>query len=135
MGWSWRANLGNGQVAWVDLKITSDTSGSIYTGASVKAADVTWCIASQPARARIFRIGDAALRLDPAAGRGVLRATMSAIMAVHTLSSVDAGEINRSTAEQAYNEWIRQWFAADCDELAKLYGKRFLSSAWDRKNQ
>ena len=125
MGWFWQANLGNGQVAWVDLHIGNDIS-AVFAGSSVKAADMTWRIARQPARGRVFRIGDAALRLDPAAGRGVLRATMSAIMAVHTLSAVDEGATDRSTAEKAYNEWIRQWFATDCEELTKLYGSRFL---------
>lgn len=114
--WCWNAPLGNGEIAWVDA---SETPFSPSYPSS-KGADGTWKVSKEPAVKGCFRVGDAALRLDPSIGHGVLRAMMSAILAVQLVVSVDNGKIEEHVAVDAYNSWIRHWFEEDAKKMRGL---------------
>lgn len=118
-GWRWDAPLGNGRTAWVKL-FASRKFLRQYKPANCKSADATWRVSRLPAQNSMFRIGDAALRLDPSSGKGVLRAMMSAIMAVHLVRSVKDKKVDRGTAESQYSRWITKWFDSDTSELRQL---------------
>lgn len=118
--WSWMAPLGDGETAWVAASPRRAETADIAS----RGADGTWRLSEQPAGAGFFRVGDAACRLDPSNGHGVLRALMSATLAAHLLVSTDNGAISEDCATDIYSAWIRRWFLADAAEL-----RRFAASA------
>ena len=87
-----------------------------------QTADATWKVSREPAQENAFRIGDSALRMDPSSGRGVMRAMMTAIMAVHLIKSVEDGKTDRGTAAKVYAGWITAWFDSDVQELSRILG-------------
>ena len=118
-GWTWDAPLGDGRVAWVHLYNNRDAMLKRRPAES-RSADATWRVSRVPAHCNMFRIGDAALRVDPSSGKGVLRAMMSAIMAVHLVKSVRHELIDHRSAELVYCKWISDWFSSDVRELSGL---------------
>ncbi|MEM7043486.1 MAG: FAD-dependent oxidoreductase [Pseudomonadota bacterium] len=130
--WIWRAPLGDGETAWVTCRQGQPFIDRMPDGA--RGADGTWCLSRQPAGSGYFRVGDAACRLDPSNGHGVLRAMMSAIMAAHLAIQSDSGLLDRERAAQIYDGWIRYWFAADARQLAKHF-PNVLSGATQHDNQ
>lgn len=116
-GWSWTAPLGDGESAWVEL---SNTKWLDPPSPSSLGADGTWRIAITPAEPNIFRVGDAACRLDPGNSHGVLRAMMSAIMATDLAIRSENGAIDVSLAAHAYNQWISRWFSYDAAMLRSM---------------
>ena len=110
--WSWQAPLGNGELAWVECSPNRFDAKS----GQFKGADGTWVCSDSPAGHRYFRVGDAAFRLDPSTGQGVLRATMTSIMAVHLAISVDDGALQEQQAVEAYNRWTKYWFKMDGEQ-------------------
>lgn len=118
-GWEWRTELGNGWLAWAKLFKSHDAMRQHKPPGS-KSADGTWRVSFAPAQDGMFRIGDAAFRLDPSSGKGVLRAMMSALMAVHLVKSVEDGKIDCHAATEVYSAWITAWFDSDVQELRRL---------------
>lgn len=115
--WSWQAPLGDGETAWVDCS----AGRSFFEHTSdFRGADGTWRLSRTPAGTSSFRIGDAACRLDPSNGHGVLRAMMSGMMAAHLAVRVDDGRVAGHEAAAIYNGWIRHWFTADANHLRDL---------------
>ena len=112
--WFWRAPLGNGETAWVDC---SFDRSSIKGKLNSQGADGTWRIAKDLAGPRYFKVGDSACRLDPSNGHGVLRAMMSAMMAVHLAINVDHGAIDSAKGAMIYGDWVKHWFVADAYQL------------------
>lgn len=98
--WLWRAPLGNGCSAWV--RGTQARPALRSRGARI--ADGTWKVSSTPAVDGIFQVGDAACRLDPRSGHGVLRAIMSSMQAAFLLEAIDAGQIGQMSAERFYTD-------------------------------
>ncbi|MBO9475709.1 FAD-dependent monooxygenase [Shimia sp. R10_1] len=116
MGWHWQAPLGDGETAWVrgsDQVPKRSAAGS-------KLIDGTWRFSKRPASANYFRVGDAACRLDPRNGHGVLRAMMSAIMAGHLIKATNTRQIEAEQAAQIYTGWLHKWFQYDADQLQNL---------------
>ena len=111
--WHWRAPLGDGETAWV----AGSSSRVPDRPRGARGADGTWRLSPCPAGVGSFRVGDAACRLDPRNGHGVLRALMSAILAAHLAEAVDAGEVSRLAVAGIYAQWIRHWFDADARQL------------------
>ena len=111
--WHWCAPLGDGKSAWV----TGSSSRPPDRSRGVRGADGTWRLSPCPAGVGSFRVGDAACRLDPRNGRGVLRALMSAIVAAHLAEAADAGEVSRPVVADIYAQWIRHWFEMDAQQL------------------
>lgn len=115
--WDWRAPLGDGETAWVDGTFSRPFPDQ---GQGAKGADGTWRLSPNPAIPGVFRLGDAACRLDPSNGHGVLRAMMSAIMATHLALAVDDGMIAASKAVDVYSRWISHWFTTDAEAMRAL---------------
>lgn len=115
--WSWRAPIGDGETAWVEC-----TRGRPFFERKPGSlgADGTWRLSRTPAGSSYFRIGDAACRLDPSNGHGVLRAMMSGMMAAHLATCVDDGAVRADEAAGIYCDWIRHWFGADARHLRNL---------------
>ncbi|MEX0327704.1 MAG: NAD(P)/FAD-dependent oxidoreductase [Ruegeria sp.] len=122
-GWRWQAQLTPSRFAEVEL---SQRRGfeTARNDATWAYADGTWRVSACPADQRVFRIGDAGGRLDPAAGKGMLRAAMSAMMAVHLIHAVLQRSIGADKARTFYSRWFRDWVVQDCRELAPLVLKQ-----------
>lgn len=124
-GWQWEAVLRPHRFARVEL-----THGRApHTGeVGWRHADGTWRLSDSPARRRVFRLGDAGGRIDPSAGKGVLRAMMSALLAVHLVKAVAVGRATANDATRHYARWFRRWIEGDAAELAELIAHRTSSS-------
>lgn len=125
--WEWRAPLGDGETAWV----TGSSLRPPDRPFGARGADGTWRLSPCPACVGSFRVGDAACRLDPRNGHGVLRALMSAILAAHLAEAADAGQASRPAVAGIYAQWIRQWFDADARQLRDFQMVADLASARD----
>ncbi len=122
-GWQWEAQIDDARVAWCNLS---------FAPAAPKPAaqrDVTWRIAGQTARPGYFLVGDAAMVLDPASSHGLLRAMMSAMQAVHAITSLPAGVVEEEMAA-AYHRFMRDWFLHDATHLRALYRKHPTPPEW-----
>jgi flavin-dependent dehydrogenase len=86
-----------------------------------RGADVTWRIASYPAGPGYFLVGDAASVLDPASSHGVLKALMSGMYAGYLIVRVLAHGQPALLAIEAFNDWLRDWFKRDVQQLTELY--------------
>ena len=117
-GWNWHAPLGDGRSAWVDLHIRGQRTALRAEG---RGADATWRLAKHPTAPNCLRIGDAACRLDPAAGRGVLRALMSGLAAAQSIKTAGGERLNADRASREFGDWIARWFYSDAQELRRLY--------------
>lgn len=120
-GWTWEAPLGNGVTACVDLYVDGqaiEDRRSCHSG-KLRYADGHWVVARKPSYQRVFRIGDAAMRLDPSSGKGVLRAMMTAIMTIHLVTGMRRNILPLATANSCYNNWVRRWFSHDAKVLSQ----------------
>ncbi|MGI9508236.1 MAG: NAD(P)/FAD-dependent oxidoreductase [Geminicoccaceae bacterium] len=120
-GWEWKAPLGNGVTARVALYGSAQANAERKPGhvGNVRYADGTWTVAEQPSHRGVFRIGDAALRFDPSSGKGVLRAMMTAMMAVHLICKIRQRSVTKFDAVSYYNRWIHRWFNHDVAVLSR----------------
>jgi len=121
-GWTWQAALGDGRRAWIQL----GRRDQMPPRSQGRGADATWRLAPRPAAVNAYRIGDAACRLDPGAGRGVLRAMMTGIMSVYCIRVAQDGDV--AAASEHYADWTAQWFHSDAAELRQLY-RRWLTAS------
>lgn len=117
-GWRWRAPLGSEGVAFVRLSVGSQLDTERCQGAS---REVTWRCAEPTADANWYLLGDAACELDPLSSHGILRATMSGMLAAHLSARVHRRELPPEAAATEYHRWIRQGFDADVVKLRELY--------------
>jgi len=120
-GWTWTAPLGNGVTASVALYRNARAKAEHKSGppGRVRYADGTWVVANRPSQRGVFRIGDAALRFDPSSGKGVLRAMMTAMMAVHLVGAIGQRSVTGPDAVAFYNGWIHRWFRHDAEALSR----------------
>lgn len=114
--WRWEAPLGAGQTAWVEGRTNRTRSGNSHA----KIMDGTWKVSAQPAGDYVFRLGDAACRLDPRNGHGILRAMMSGIMAAHLIGGVENDTLTPDAAARSFNTWLQTWFEYDAQQLREL---------------
>lgn len=122
-GWSWRAPLGDGRVAAASM-----TYGA-FDRSLKRQRDVTWRRPVDVCGAGWFAVGDAAGVLDPASGKGVLRAMMSGIMAAWLMARVRDGEATAAAAAARYQAWFTAAFDGEAEALAALVGVRLLEPA------
>lgn len=119
-GWAWRAPIGHGRVALASM---------IYgrAGRSLKRQrDVTWRRPVEVCGTRWFAVGDAAGVLDPASGKGVLRAMMSGMMAGWLIARVRDGRASAGAAADHYQSWFTSAFDREAEALATLVGVELL---------
>ncbi len=126
-GRSWRAALGDGRTAFVDMFCARDRTRRAPI-AGERLMDVTWRVSSDGAPVgRVLEVGDAAGRLDPSAGHGVLRAMMSAIMAAHLIAAARADRVAADDVAAMHRTWLLDWLSQDIAAIHALPGGRI----WD----
>ena len=116
-GWGWRAKIGEGELAVVDL----DLSGAQVPQRPARGADVTWEKVPASAGPGYFLVGDAAGKLDPACGNGVLRAFMTAMLAASTAAAIIADPEAAAQKTDGYRQWHGDWLKHDAQRLAEIY--------------
>lgn len=132
-GWTWTARVKENVYQWTQLSLAKGAGRSSSTGppaeferlepcGPARGADVTWRIASSPAGAGYFLVGDAAAVLDPASSHGVLKAMMTGMMAAHSITTATRGADQRHAA-QSYSRWLHDWFNHDVSKLKRLYAQ------------
>ena len=114
-GWTWRAPLGNGDVACVDVGVHATTTPP---GAGI---DLGWSLRRACAGPGYWLLGDAAAQLDPSSSHGVLRAMMSGMLAAHATADCLAGRVGARAATDAYRRWMRDFFCHDASRMRALY--------------
>jgi flavin-dependent dehydrogenase len=129
-GWTWVARIRPGTYQWTRLNFDGRRPSANWRPEELSklrpcsrtlGADVSWRIASAPAGAGYFLVGDAAAVLDPASSHGVLKALMSGMMAGHLIVNVSAGKLQTMDAAALYTRWLRDWFEHDVRKLNELY--------------
>jgi flavin-dependent dehydrogenase len=118
-GWEWRAPLAENRTALVTLSFVDDGSGRI--GRRQGGIDVTSRIYRQCAGPGFFLLGDAAAALDPAASNGVLRAMMSAMLAISIIDGIVRGQTDERTGQNTYLRWVNKQFNHSAARLQILY--------------
>jgi flavin-dependent dehydrogenase len=129
-GWTWIAPVKADLVAWTRLRFDDNSSTSNRLPESlqdskdrgrVRAADVTWRIATAAAGPGYFLVGDAASVLDPASSHGLLKAMMSGMMAAHLIIERAHGRVGEARASQIFSRWTQSWFEHDIRRLKQFY--------------
>jgi flavin-dependent dehydrogenase len=111
-GWTWLARVSPRMVHWMRVRPGGDAVGPPREIASMpsvdgpRSADVSWMIASRLAGPGFFLTGDAAMRFDPSAGSGVLRAILSGMLAAHAIIKIAQGGTEEASLA-AYVRWMR----------------------------
>jgi flavin-dependent dehydrogenase len=129
-GWTWTARVKPEMYAWTRLSFDSSKPAADWLPESlrglerrgqIRAADVTWRIATPPAGPGYFLVGDAASVLDPASSHGILKAIMSGMMAAHLIIKAAEGKAEEACATQGYSHWLQSWFEHDTKRLKEMY--------------
>ncbi|MFP9097935.1 NAD(P)/FAD-dependent oxidoreductase [Flavobacterium sp. RHBU_24] len=118
-GWRWDAKISEKLFQWTQLEVDHKPFAKYED--KFKGADVTWRIVRECAGAGYFLTGEAAAILDPGGSKGVLRAIYSGVMAADSIAKIVLSGQNEKGLCLGYQNWMRDWFFRDCDELNKLY--------------
>jgi flavin-dependent dehydrogenase len=138
-GWTWTARVRTNTYAWTRLSFENSKPEADWLPASLRglerrgrmrAADVTWRLAKPAAGLGYFLVGDAASVLDPASSHGILKAIMSGIMVAHLISKMEEHQADEAYAAEAYNHWVRDWFAHDTKRLKEMYSIFSTPDGW-----
>jgi flavin-dependent dehydrogenase len=127
--WRWSAPIDEERLHWARLLRTGEFVSPEWIPQDLKAiystklyaCDTTWRVVAQPALNGLFTIGDAAGTIDPAAGNGVIRAIMSALMAAHVIKHVDEKRLPLSEGSTAYAAWFHEFYRGQCQALSSRY--------------
>ena len=122
-GWRWSG----GATLQCKMQLELDLFKTTVNDHISQRCDVTWRYLPCCAGDGYFVVGDAALRLDPASGNGILRSMATAIKAVHCHITSEHYTI--------YRNLISQWIAYDSDQLAKMYFERHQDIPWLAQRQ
>ncbi len=117
-GWCFSFGIGAGRIAATDLNITTHR----INPSDKICRDVSWQYLPECAGPGYAVIGDAALRLDPASGAGVLRAMMMGIKAPDLAKHPDNW--------RRYRQWVRDWAFTDGLKLAEIYAASPFQAGW-----
>lgn len=132
-GWTWTARVGQGRYHWTRLALVEPAQllgppheyANLSPEGPIRAQNVTWRCADRLAGDGFFLLGDAAVVLDPATSRGVLRAVMTGTQAAYLASAVIAGRMPGHEATSWYDGWLRTWFHHDRATLRERYDAMF----------
>jgi|SRR5947209_542645 len=138
-GWEWVARVSNDVLAWVSLALPNGPPRpekpkflfDLVDIGPTRGADVTWRRVAACSGTGFFIAGDAAFRVDPAAGHGVLRALMSGMMAAYQAVESIRKNIPPDRASHLYRAWMAEWWERDTSTLSSLYDE--LDPTWARR--
>ena len=125
--WTWTARVRPELYAWTRLSFASEGRGCRAAPAELagltplappRGADVTWRSAGAAGPGYALA-GDAAAVLDPAAGRGVLRALMTGIAAGS--AAVGGRSAPADLGFRGYRAWLSAWVESDVGEMRARY--------------
>ena len=127
-GWSWFTPSLQGRHTWTGLQQRGEQRspelrqliGRSVTG-SVQLADASWRLTRPLARTGVLVVGDAAGRLDPAAGIGVVNALESGIMAARALVDGRAEPALAAVFQAQYDSWFVERFDENARQLKDFY--------------
>lgn len=127
-GWSWFTPSLHGRHTWTGLQQrggkrspeVSELIARSVTG-SVQLADASWRVTRPLARKGVLVVGDAAGRLDPAAGIGVVNALESGIMAARAIVDSCAEPALAAVFQAEYDSWFVERFDENAQQLKEFY--------------
>ncbi len=127
-GWSWFTPSLHGKHTWTGLqqrggKRSAEISDLIArsVAGSVQLADASWRVTRPLARKGVLVVGDAAGRLDPAAGIGVVNAIESGIMAARAVVDSCAEPEMAAVFQAEYDSWFIECFEENAQQLKDFY--------------
>jgi flavin-dependent dehydrogenase len=126
--WYWLAEVGDDRLHWTRVRTRHQKRAQLpaeLDGCEVEsrgATEVTWYTAARVAGPGWMLCGDAAARIDPVIGGGVLRGIAGAMQAVHAWVTGDP---------DAYQQWHDARVQSDMRAVTELYGAVGLSD-WTR---
>lgn len=130
LGWTWLTPIADRRYAWARLRYDGTLDSPTFASKAFstlgetdrrKTSDVTWRSVQCPATSGYFCLGDAACVLDPLSSHGVLRAVMSAIMAVHCIALQRSARKRSKNPYTIYSHWLDQWYQNDLVSLREFY--------------
>jgi flavin-dependent dehydrogenase len=126
-GWTWLANELPSRVTFTRLGLVGSPLPPMPTLmgwaplSRPRARRVTWQIARTIGTEEVLRLGDAAARLDPGLGQGLLNALTDGCLAADTLVACVARPELRSILVARYAEIVRQRFVNNERRLRSAY--------------
>lgn len=127
-GWCWFTPSAHGKHTWTALlRRTSGRSPEVgelihrSIKGSVQVADASWRLTRPLARKGVLVAGDAAGRLDPAAGIGVVNALESGIMAARAIIDSCAEPSMAAIFQAEYDAWFVERFEDNAQQLEGFY--------------
>lgn len=130
-GWSWFATASSGALTWTSLHVrsaphdatTAELARRSVPG-SVSTFDASWKLTRPLAVRGVLVAGEAAGRLDPAWGQGIVNALESGIAAAQTVldSAASPGLAAWLCAE--YDAWFVARHEEACGELGSYYSRQ-----------
>ncbi|NHZ34552.1 NAD(P)/FAD-dependent oxidoreductase [Massilia rubra] len=129
-GWSWFATAASGAVTWTSLHVRAaphDTTTQLArcsVPGSVSAFDASWKLTRPLAARGILMAGEAAGRLDPAWGQGIVNALESGIAAAATVLDSAASPALAAWLWADYDAWFVARHEEACGELGSYYARQ-----------
>ena len=127
-GWTWIAPEASSHYTWTRLAMKGKQIFSPPTElkdfpivGKVKVVNSRWRIFRPLCREGIILCGDAAGIIDPAAGRGILNALMSGIVAADTVKLIAENPSFEAMHLARYDDWFLTNFEQNVEKLKELY--------------
>lgn len=125
-GWNWFAPGSHGQHTWTALRRRGAQGGIAElirrsVPKSVQLADAGWRLTRPLVCRGVLMVGDAAGRLDPAAGIGVVNALDSGIRAAEAVVAGCATPGLAAVFQAGYDAWFVDCFEANARQLRDFY--------------
>lgn len=122
-GWRFDMSISPGHRCTIGMAITSQK----ICEKGKSGRDVSWRYLPECAGPGYALVGDAAFRLDPGSGAGVLRAIMMGIKAVELAAQPDEWHL--------YRQWVSDWARTDGAALAEIYSEKPFNAAWPKSHR
>lgn len=126
-GWTWLAPEMDNSCTWTALSLSAGAQHTIpiqmkeYEIIGYFVKNVRWRLYEKPAAGQIFKVGDAAGLIDPAAGQGILNAFMSGVKAADLIYANLSRAVSVASVRDNFNEWYRTLYFNKVDRLKEVY--------------
>ena len=130
-GWSWFATASSGALTWTSLHVrcarhdaTTEELARRSVPGSVRTFDASWKLTRPLAARGMLVAGEAAGRLDPAWGQGIVNALESGIAVARTVLDSAASPGLAAWLCADYDAWFVARHEEACDELSGYYSRQ-----------